>query len=279
MKNKREKISSEYSEAVKGNKKGVVYATGKAKYADYSDNELISLPEGISEHSFGCGNPVASSGMKSGQVILDLGCGAGLDLLLAAEKVGAEGKVIGVDMNNDMLNKAKDNIDASDFRNIELKKGAIEALPIESNSVDWVISNCVINLSLDKKQAFSEIARILKPGGQMLVSDIVAENLPWWARKSGALTAACAGGTISEKEYLQGLKEAGISQSSIVARQYYEPSQLASIVAASLPKRVIQLSCCGKSIAMRLLTKLVTPISRNLWSAKISGVLSSPGSA
>ena len=279
MENKQGKISSEYSEAIKGNKKSLVSSTGRAKFADYSDEELIQLPEGISENSFGCGNPLAFSKVQPGQVVLDLGCGAGLDLLLAVKKVGHKGRVIGVDMNEDMLEKAKENIEASGLENIELRKGKIEELPIESGSIDWVISNCVINLSLDKEKAFSEIARVLKPGGQILISDIVAENMPWWVKRSGLLTAACAGGTLSEKEYLEGLNSAGITECSVVARQHYEPIQIASVVVDALPEIISKLSCCGKNIVSSLLTKAAKPISKNLWSAKYLGKMTAAKSA
>ena len=270
MKNKSEKISAEYSKAIK-EYKNIVSATGGAKFADYSAHELENLPEGMTDSSFGCGNPLATSSVKKGDIVLDLGCGTGLDLLLAAEKVGAKGSVIGIDMNEDMLKKAQENIDKSEFENIELRKGMIESLPIESGTIDWVISNCVINLSSDKEKAFTEIARVLKPNGQILVSDIVSENMPWWVKKSGILTAACAGGTISEKRYLQGLKNAGITDCSVVARQYYEPMQLASAVIDLLPPFITKLSCCGKGIAEGLLIKIASPIAKNLWSAKFSG--------
>ena len=272
MKNKSEKISAEYSKAIKENK-NIVSATGGAKFADYSAHDLDNLPEGITDNSFGCGNPLATSSVQDGDRVLDLGCGTGLDLLLAAEKVGATGSVIGIDMNEDMLKKAQENIDQSLFENIELRKGMIEDLPIESGSIDWVISNCVINLSSDKEKAFTEIARVLKPNGQMLVSDIVSENMPWWVKQSGILTAACAGGTLSEKHYLKGLKKAGIRNCSIIARQYYEPSQLASAVIDLLPKSLTKLSCCGKGIVEGLLIKVASPIAKNLWSAKFSGKL------
>lgn len=270
MKIKSEKISQEYSKAIKENK-NIVSATGGAKFANYSSHELGNLPDGVADSSFGCGNPLAFSSVKEGDSVVDLGCGTGLDLLLAAEKVGAAGTVIGVDMNEDMLSKAQENIDASEFENIELRKGLIENLPVEADSVDWVISNCVINLSPDKDKAFEEISRVLKPHGQMLVSDIVSENMPWWVKKSGILTAACAGATISETNYLQGLKNAGMKDCHVVERQYYEPSQLVSAVIDVLPKFVTKLSCCGNSIVERLLMRLAKPIAKNLWSAKFSG--------
>jgi 2-polyprenyl-3-methyl-5-hydroxy-6-metoxy-1,4-benzoquinol methylase len=274
MKNKSEKISAEYSKAIK-EKKNIVSATGGAKFANYSVHQLDNLPEGMTDSSFGCGNPLASSSVKKGDIVLDLGCGTGLDLLLAAEKVGTNGSVIGIDMNEDMLKKAKENIDKSEFKNIELRKGMIENLPIESESVDWVISNCVINLSSEKEKAFTEIARVLKPNGQMLVADIVSENMPWWVKRSGILTAACAGATISESSYLEGLKNAGMTDCNVISRQYYEPSQLASAVISLLPSFLTRLSCCGKGIIEGLLIKIASPIAKNLWSAKFSGKLGS----
>lgn len=270
MKNQRNKISSEYANALKKDTKSLVKSTGRARFADYSEKELIKLPENITENSFGCGNPLAFSKVQHGQTVLDLGCGAGLDLLLAAKLVGDEGRVIGVDMTDDMLQKAQQNIDNSEYNNIELRKGRIENLPIESNSINWVISNCVINLSTGKDEIFSEIVRVLKPGGEILISDIVAEEMPWWIRKSGLLTAACVGGAIPEKDYLNKLHVAGLSECTVVTRRYYDPSQMASAVIESLPNIIANISCCGKSIVKSLLTRLAKPISKNLWSAKFS---------
>ncbi|MGH1542313.1 MAG: methyltransferase domain-containing protein [Arenicella sp.] len=272
MKNESDNISKEYSKAISSEANTIVSKTGNAKFANYSQDELAKLPEDIQELSFGCGNPLAFSDVKPGEIVLDLGCGAGLDLLIASEKVGETGRVIGVDFNEDMLSLAKQRI--RDYRNIELRKGRIEDLPVESNSVDWVISNCVINLSDEKQSAFNEIARVMKPSGKMLVSDIVAENLPWWVRHSGVLKAACGGGVISERQYLAGLNKAGLQNSKIVARQYYDPNQLASIVSEAAPIVIRKLRCCGKQILHSVLTRLALPISRNLWSAKISATAS-----
>ena len=268
MKNKQDKISKEYSKAINTEANSVVSKTGNAQFANYSNDDLSNLPEDITEHSFGCGNPVAFSHVKPGQTVLDLGCGAGLDLLLASEKVGDTGRVIGVDFNEDMLELAENRIQG--FHNIELRNGRIEDLPIESNSIDWVLSNCVINLSNDKQSAFNEIARVLKHNGNMMVSDIVAENLPWWVRHSGVLKAACGGGVISEKKYLEGLSHAGLVNSKIIARHYYDASQLAFIVSDAAPDFINNLQCCGKKILHCLLTKLAKPLSKKLWSAKIS---------
>lgn len=270
MKDLQEKISSEYSNALDSKSKTVVANTGNASFADYSADELQNLPDGITEQSFGCGNPLAFSDVTTGQTVLDLGCGAGLDLLLAVERVGSTGKVIGVDINDDMLALARKRTEK--FSNIDLRKGAIESLPIESGSIDWVISNCVINLSQDKQQAFSEIARVLKPGGKMLVSDIVADQLPWWVRRSGVLNAACGGGVISERNYLDGLQSAGMQNCEVVARQHYDANQLASIITESVPAFVSKIRCCGQSVFHSILKKLAEPVAKNLWSAKISAM-------
>jgi SAM-dependent methyltransferase len=145
-----------------------------ANLAGYSTEELASVPAAAAGNSFACGNPLAYAGVREGDVVLDLGSGAGLDLLLSAKKVGTSGRVIGVDMTDAMIAKAKENILAANVSNVEVRKGLIEELPVEDGAVDWVISNCVINLSPEKERVFNEIARVLKPGGTMLVSDIMA---------------------------------------------------------------------------------------------------------
>lgn len=269
MNKKTEDISAEYAAAIHAEKRGMVSATGKAKFADYSASDVDALPPGLLETSFGCGNPVAFSAVMPGQTVLDLGCGAGLDLVLAAEKVTPQGSVIGVDITDEMVSKARQNVAASGHANIDVRKGIIEALPVDTGSVDWVVSNCVINLSSEKQKVFAEIARVLKPGGRMLVSDIVAENLPYWVRRSGLLTAACAGGAISESEYFSGLSEAGLQNFHVLARQHYEPVQMAAVALDSMPTRAADLSCCGKPITKPVLETLAKPIANKLWSARI----------
>lgn len=263
-----EKVSREYSRAVRGGTDTAVAQTGKGRFADYRQEDLANVPAEYVESSFGCGNPLAFSDVRPGQVVLDLGCGAGLDLLLAAERVGAQGRVIGVDANDDMLAIATKRV--AHLGNVELKKGRIEALPVASGSVDWVISNCVINLAADKERVFSEIARVLKPGGKMMVSDIVAEDLPWWIRASGMLRASCAGGSISEARYLQGLLAAGLTGPTVAARHFYEPAQMAAVVSDSSPAWLRNIRCCGRNLLHALLTRLATPVAKKLWSARIS---------
>jgi SAM-dependent methyltransferase len=205
-------------------------AGNAARLADYGDDAL-DQPEEAVNSSFGCGNPLAFAGVKAGEVVLDLGSGAGLDLLVASKRVGETGRVIGVDMTDAMIAEAKKNIERAGVGNVEVRKGTIEALPVEDGSVDWVISNCVINLSPDKPAVFAEIARVLKPGGRVSVSDIVAEDLPEELRQHAAIRSACIGGAISEGEYKTGLEAAGLHDVTVDERLVYDKDQLLAVVA------------------------------------------------
>jgi ubiquinone/menaquinone biosynthesis C-methylase UbiE len=205
----------------------------KAKDIGYREEELNNFPADSNITTFGCGNPLAYSEVREGDVVLDLGPGAGLDLLIAARKVGPSGQVIGVDMTEEMIIKAKENIKVAGVKNIEVRKGLIENLPVESSSVDWVISNCVINLSPEKEKVFSEIARVLKPGGRMIVSDMVGENIPEWLRENKSLYSACISGVVSEKEYLSGLRKAGLEKVKVSERIVYQSDELESLIKSS----------------------------------------------
>jgi SAM-dependent methyltransferase len=168
--------------------------------------------------------------MQPGDVVLDLGCGTGLDLLLAAKKVGPKGRVVGVDMTAAMLDRARATVTEAGLHNVHLRKGIIEDLPVGDQSVDWVMSNCVINLSPNKLRVFDEIARVLKPGGRMRVADIVAEDLPDWIRRRDDLYNACVAGAISEADYVVGLRRAGLTDVSVGNRYVYDKQQLGSLI-------------------------------------------------
>ncbi|MFQ5562764.1 MAG: methyltransferase domain-containing protein [Parvularculaceae bacterium] len=202
----------------------------------YRENELASAPDEAVAASFGCGDPLAFSGVRRGETVLDLGCGAGLDLIIAGEKAGAEGRVIGVDASPDMLALAAANIARAGMTGrIDLREGAIENLPVEDGSVDWVVSNCVVNLSPDKAQVFREVFRVLKPGGAALIADLVAENLPQWATMHGDLYSACVSGAVSENAYLDFARQAGLADIRIVDRMTYDESMVRVMIAEALP--------------------------------------------
>ena len=194
----------------------------QARMIGYSDEDVKKIPE-EANMGLGCGNPVALASLKEGETVLDLGSGGGMDVFLASKKVGAKGKVIGVDMTEAMIKKAKQTAEKYGYNNVEFKLGEIEALPVEDNTVDVIISNCVINLSPDKKKVFQEAYRVLKPKGRILVSDIVTEGkLPLEVRKNLDAWAACIAGAMEKKEYLQAVEEAGFKKTRIVSESSYE---------------------------------------------------------
>ena len=178
------------------------------KKIGYTSEELQAVPVGAI--SFGCGNPVALASLREGETVLDLGSGAGFDCFLAANKVGEKGKVLGVDMTPEMLEKARENAKKGNYANVEFRLGEIEDLPVADNSVDIVISNCVINLSPDKPRTFREVFRVLKPGGRMMVSDIVLLNeLPDVIKDSVQAYIGCLSGASLLEDYMEAIKEAG----------------------------------------------------------------------
>ncbi len=191
-------------------------ASSKSRKLGYTEEDVSSVPEGANL-GLGCGNPIALASLKEGEVVLDLGSGAGFDCFLAAQRVGNTGRVIGVDMTPDMLEKARENIRKSSYRNVEFRLGEIENLPVADGSVDVVISNCVINLSPDKKRVFAEAYRALKPGGRVMVSDIVLlKPLPSAVRESMEAYVGCVAGAMPKDEYLGAMKSAGFQGISIV---------------------------------------------------------------
>lgn len=184
----------------------------------YTPDELSSLPQSVTNTAAGCGNPTALAELKPGEVVLDLGSGGGIDCFLAAQKVGAKGKVIGVDMTPDMLQLARDNADKMQTTNVEFRLGEIEHLPVADNSVDVVISNCVINLAPDKAQVFKETYRVLKAGGRIMVSDIVLlREPPESVRNDLTAWAGCIAGASLKEEYLATIAAAGFKDVKIIS--------------------------------------------------------------
>ncbi|MEP0805507.1 MAG: arsenite methyltransferase [Chloroflexota bacterium] len=182
----------------------------------YPADLLATLPEGEAVVSYGCGDPITIASLQPGQTVLDLGSGAGLDCFFAAQKVGESGRVIGVDMTPEMLEQARRSAKRLGLSNVEFRQGFIEDLPVESNSVDVVISNCVINLSPDKSKVFAEAFRVLKPGGKLAVSDIVTDGeLPDAVRQSMAAWAGCVAGAVNAKDYIAMMEAAGFTDVSI----------------------------------------------------------------
>jgi SAM-dependent methyltransferase len=180
-----------------------------SKEIGYSDEELKAVPDGANL-GLGCGNPVALASLREGDTVLDLGSGAGFDCFLAANKVGQKGKVIGVDMTPEMIEKANNNARKSNYRNVEFRRGDIETLPVDDDSVDVVMSNCVINLSPDKAKAFKEAFRTLKPGGRFAISDIVLlKELPGFVKESIEAYVGCVSGAILKSDYLEKIEAAG----------------------------------------------------------------------
>lgn len=193
----------------------------KAEAIGYSEDELQKLPK-EAFLGLGCGNPTALAGLNEGEIVLDLGSGAGVDVFLAAEKVGKNGRVIGVDMTEEMIRKGKKIAKEYGYKNVEFRHGEIENLPVEDNSVDVIISNCVINLSPDKLKTFKEAHRVLKPGGRMLVSDIVTEGeLPEDIKKSFDAWSECVAGALEKNRYLDTIKKAGFRNVEIIGQNSY----------------------------------------------------------
>ena len=199
----------------------------------YSDEETGSLPEAAVAVSLGCGNPTALATLKAGQTVLDLGSGGGIDVLLSARRVGPTGKVYGLDVTDEMLALARENQRQAGARNVEFLKGSIEAIPLPDNSVDVIISNCVINLAADKDAALREAFRVLKPGGQFAVSDVVVHgDVPPEVRRSMELWVGCVAGALLDSEYQDKLTAAGFTGVSVEPWREYSLDDARTFLAA-----------------------------------------------
>jgi SAM-dependent methyltransferase len=203
----------------------VVDASGATRL--YSTGELSDLPDTVTGASMGCGNPTAIAGLQTGEVVLDLGSGGGIDCFLAAKKVGPEGRIIGLDMTPDMIRLARRNAKKVGVKNVEFRYGEMEDIPLPDGSVDVIISNCVINLSPDKDAVFREAYRVLRPGGRMSVSDIVVDgDLPPSIRRRLDAWAGCIAGALDESVYLGKIRAAGFEEVQVLSYNYATSDQI-----------------------------------------------------
>lgn len=212
-------VREHYAERIKNNASCCGGGSDGCSTSDsnlYPEELLATLPAGESAVSYGCGDPITLASLQPGQVVLDLGSGAGLDCFFAAKKVGETGHVIGVDMTPEMIERARASAQRMNLTNVEFRRGYIEDLPVLSNTVDVVISNCVINLSPDKSKVFAETFRVLKPGGKLAVSDIVTDGpLPEAVKQSLSAWAGCVAGAVEAKEYIGMMEAAGFTDVSV----------------------------------------------------------------
>lgn len=232
-----------------------------SKIAGYSDKDLKSVPDGANL-GLGCGNPVAFAAIKKGDTVLDLGSGAGVDCFLAANIVGDQGRVIGVDMTPEMVEKAKENAWNNSYRNVEFRLGQIENLPVHSSSVNVIISNCVINLSTDKQKVFREAYRVLKPGGRLIISDMVLlKDLPDFIRVSIDAYVVCIAGALRKEDYVSAIKKAGFEEVTIEGERHF-PAEL--IASQPVIKEIID--------NLRISTTEVERIAKTVVSMKVSAL-------
>ena len=220
----------------------------------YADDETGSLPERAVLASLGCGNPTALAELKDGETVLDLGSGGGIDVLLSARRVGPTGKAYGLDMTDDMLDLARENQKKAGAENVEFLKGEIEAIPLPDNSVDVIISNCVINLSADKDKVLREAFRVLKPGGRFAVSDVVTRGIiPEVVRGNMLLWAGCVAGALDENEYRMKLAAAGFEAISI------EPTRIYNVEAARefLTSRSLDVDAIAAEVGAKFMSAFI----------------------
>ena len=218
-----------------------------SKKIGYSEKELGSVPEGANL-GLGCGNPVALASLAEGETVLDLGSGGGFDCFLAAKNVGESGKVIGVDMTPEMVERARQNATKSGYENVEFRLGEIENLPVADGSVDAVISNCVINLSPEKERVFAEAFRVLKPGGRVMISDVVLlRELPKVVQDSVTAYIGCLSGAILKEEYIGAMAEAGFQEIDVIEETTFpldcmvnDPTAEAVIKDLDLPREALE---------------------------------------
>jgi len=232
-----------------------------SKQIGYSDEELKPVPEDANL-GLGCGNPIALASLAEGETVLDLGSGAGFDCFLAANKVGKMGKVIGVDMTPEMIEKARENTQKGNYENVEFRLGEIENIPAADNSVDVVISNCVINLSPDKSRVFKEAFRVLKPGGRLMISDMVLlKELPDFIKNSIEAYIGCISGALMKGEYIEVIREAGFHEVKIIGEASFPIEFMAD---DSTTKAIIE--------DLNIPIEKIKEISNSVASIKVQGI-------
>lgn len=237
----------------------------------YETDQAGEVPEAALQASLGCGNPTALAALHEGETVLDLGSGGGIDVLLSARRVGPTGRAFGLDMTDQMLALAEENARKSGLTNVHFLKGEIENIPLPDNSVDVIISNCVINLSGDKDRVFSEAFRVLKPGGRFAVSDVVVRgDVPPAIRKSMELWAGCVAGALSDHEYLAKLSAAGFANADIEVTRTYSTEDAREFLAGQAPE-LVQLAeqIDGKFVSafIRAVKPATDPVGRTLGNA------------
>jgi SAM-dependent methyltransferase len=234
-------------------------------HAGYDPALIERLPEGAVQNSFGCGAPLAFADVRRGQVVLDIGSGAGLDCFVAAEKVGPEGRVIGLDMTPAMIERARENAATFGATNVEFRLGDAESMPVDDGSVDWIISNCVINLAPDKPRVFREAYRVMKPGGRLSVSDIVlSDDLPDAVANSVEALVGCVAGAVKEDDYLAAMREAGFVDARVEERRAYGRAEIGTFLDG----------CCsgggGRTALDASLADMKDRLADRVWSARIT---------
>jgi ubiquinone/menaquinone biosynthesis C-methylase UbiE len=247
----RERYGQAVRAVIRGGKPGCCGSSAGVSGTDpitrdlYADTQTAGLPEEALKASFGCGNPTALAELKPGETVLDLGSGGGIDVLLSARRVGPTGKAYGLDMTDEMLELAEQNKAKAGATNVEFLRGTIEAIPLPDQSVDVIISNCVINLSTDKDKVLREAFRVLRPGGRFAVSDLVLRReLPEALRSSLSLWTGCVAGALVESDYVAKLKASGFQGIVIEPTRIYTREDTAEMASTS--------SCCGSDLGVTL---------------------------
>jgi len=234
----------------------------------YEDAQKNQLPDTAVQASLGCGNPTALAELKAGEVVLDLGSGGGIDVLLSAKRVGPTGKAFGLDMTDEMLALANENKRKAGAQNVEFLKGEIENIPLPDNSVDVIISNCVINLSADKDRVLREAFRVLKPGGRFAVSDVVTRGeIPAGIRGSILLWVGCVAGALDEREYRAKLSAAGFQDVDIEPTRIYR----AEDASAFLADKGMDASVIGPQVDGKLMSAFIRATKAAAASARVGG--------